>query len=316
MGSKAFPGVLMVALLASPFATLAAQPDNHDRTPHAASCKYAEMKSAFVVNRISDRLYAISEPDYYQANNSYLIIGDKHALMFDAGANSREDITKVVRGITAMPLSVMPSHLHYDHLGGIRFFDSIYLPDVPGVRRFEKVDGTYVIPDSTHLGSVDGFVPPAIRPAALIKPGDMIDLGGIKLRMLFSPGHTQDSVILYDEANNIMLTGDHLYPSQLLAGNVEQYSQSIAWTLGVGNNETRFFGAHPADRHAVPEMSYSSIARALNVLNDIKAGRATGKHVSDPDLIKSGKEYTVDDKISILTDVIFQNGNRFGYQTR
>ena len=68
---------------------------------------------AFVVHKLTDFLYAIGEPNYYQKNFSYLLVGSEQALMFDSGANQKEDITSVARKITSEPLSMLPSHLHF-----------------------------------------------------------------------------------------------------------------------------------------------------------------------------------------------------------
>jgi len=87
----------------------------------------------WAVQSLDANTYAIGEPRYYQANYSYLIVGDRRALLFDAGSGTR-DITHVVAGLTRLPVTVMPSHLHYDHTGGIAPFDSVAMIDVPYTR--------------------------------------------------------------------------------------------------------------------------------------------------------------------------------------
>ena len=68
---------------------------------------------------------AIGEPRYYQQNYAYLIMGERRALLFDAGSGTRDNITHIVAGLTQLPVTVMPSHLHFDHTGGIKPFTSI-----------------------------------------------------------------------------------------------------------------------------------------------------------------------------------------------
>ncbi|MGH8487091.1 MAG: MBL fold metallo-hydrolase, partial [Pseudomonas sp.] len=268
----------------------------------------------FVVHKINDFLYAIGEPNYYQKNYSYLIVGTKQALMFDAGANQKADITQVARKITDKPLSVLPSHLHFDHLGGLHNFQSIYLVDVPFTRQFKGQDGLYHVPEPVYLGNFDHMTVPPFNVARLIKPDEVIDLGGIRFRLLSTPGHTRDEVALYDEAHNILLSGDHLYPSWLLAGSLHDYVDSMNATLKLINKNTQIFGAHAdEDPSKVPLMTFNDAVMIRDTLQDIQAGRAKGESFSDPELIKNAQLFKVQKGISILTDITFTDGRSYGY---
>ena len=88
----------------------------------------------FAVEDLGAGTYAIGEPHYYQANYSYLIIGEERALLFDAGSGTR-DMRPVVSALTHLPVTVLPSHLHYDHLGGVPSFDRVALLDLEGDAR-------------------------------------------------------------------------------------------------------------------------------------------------------------------------------------
>lgn len=270
--------------------------------------------SAFVVHKLTDFLYAIGEPTYYQKNYSYLLVGEKQALMFDAGANQKEDITTVARQITDKPLSVLPSHLHFDHLGGLHNFRSVYLVDTPFTRKFKGKDGLYHVPEPVYLGNFDHMVVPPFKVARLVKPEETIDLGGLQVRLLSVPGHTRDEVALYDEAHDILLAGDHLYPSWLLAGNLKDYVSSLDATLKVISPKTAIYGAHAdEDPSRVPAMTYADVVAIRDKMLQIQAGRAKGEAFSDPELIKSSELYKVEKDISILTNIRFTDGRGYGY---
>jgi len=288
-------------LLGSPLAALA------DDVGKAAA-------PAFVVHRLSDFLYAIGEPNYYQKNYSYLLVGSDQALMFDSGANQKEDITQVARRITGKPLSVLPSHLHFDHLGGLHNFQSIYLLDSPFTRKFRRADGLYQVPEAVYLGNIDHMTLPPFKVARLVKPNEVIDLGGLKVRLLSMPGHTPDEVALYDEAHNILLAGDHLYPSWLLAGNLRDYVASLSATLKLINPQTTIYGAHAdEDANRVPSMTYADAQAIRDKMAQIQAGQAKGEAFSDPELIKHSQLFKVEKDISILTDIQFSDGRGYGY---
>lgn len=288
-------------LLAAPFAT------------QAQEASKAE-SPAFMVHKLTNFLYAIGEPNYYQKNYSYLLVGTDQALVFDSGANQKEDITLSVRKITDKPLSMLPSHLHFDHLGGLHNFKNIYLVDTPFTRQFREKDGFYRVPESIYLGNIDHMVLPPFKVARLIQPDEIIDLGGLKVRLISVPGHTQDEVALYDETHNILLAGDHLYPSWLLAGNVKDYVASLDATLKVINEQTTIYGAHGTeDPTKVPAMTYADVQAIRDKMVLIQAGRAKGEAFSDPGLIKSSELYKVEKDISILTNIQFNDGRGYGY---
>jgi hydroxyacylglutathione hydrolase len=87
----------------------------------------------FAVEDLGDGTFAIGEPRYYQQNYSYLIVGQTRAVLFDSGSGTR-DISGVVAGLTKLPVTVIASHLHFDHLGGIGVFEHVGMIDLPQTR--------------------------------------------------------------------------------------------------------------------------------------------------------------------------------------
>ena len=272
-----------------------------------------DQEQYFVIHQITEYLYAIEEPSYYQGNFSYLMIGSEQALMFDAGASPEHDMTQVIKQLTDKPFAVLPSHLHFDHIGGLKFFERIYLPNLDCLHSFKDEAGLYQIPDEFHLGSIDGFKPDPIQVEKMLDVGDVIDLGGISFQLLYAPGHSKDSIILYSDSLNICLLGDVLYPSELYVGNVADYEKSLAYIQSMTNAETQFFGAHPFVTSQLPQISMAELELTLKVMQAIARGEAKVHKVEHSILVREGKRHCVDERICIYTDITFKDGQRLEY---
>jgi glyoxylase-like metal-dependent hydrolase (beta-lactamase superfamily II) len=116
--------------------------------------------------------------------------------------------------LTNLPVTAMPSHLHFDHVGGLRFFGQVALPDVAGLRA-RTSDGHLQLGRFEFLGLIEGMKPPALSVTQWLKPGSEIDLGNRTLKVLAAPGHTDNSTVLLDEQTGNLFTGDTIYPGHV-----------------------------------------------------------------------------------------------------
>jgi hypothetical protein len=104
--------------------------------------------------KIDARTFALSEPKYWQRNVSYLILGSKQALLSDTGPGIYS-IRDLVQRLTSLPVIVVPSHLHFDHVGRISEFTDMALLDKRELRSLVK-DGVF-----TETQCVLGEFPPS-----------------------------------------------------------------------------------------------------------------------------------------------------------
>jgi Metallo-beta-lactamase superfamily len=91
----------------------------------------------FEVYRAGDGVFAIAEPFQFQEAISYLIVGTGRALMFDTGIGL-VPIRPVVEQLTRLPVEVLNSHTHFDHVGGNAEFDRILALDTSYTRANAK----------------------------------------------------------------------------------------------------------------------------------------------------------------------------------
>ncbi|WP_297094695.1 MBL fold metallo-hydrolase [uncultured Draconibacterium sp.] len=127
----------------------------------------------------------------------YLVEGNEKALLIDAGTNIK-GLDKIVESITSKPYTVVATHVHPDHTGpSIDVFSEIYIneADTVGIPQF--------MPD--YKGEVK-----------FLKDGEVFDLGGRKIEVVFTPGHTPGSTTFIDKAAKYGFSGDSFGSGNLL----------------------------------------------------------------------------------------------------
>ena len=140
----------------------------------------------------------------------------------DNGDKVAEQIRK--EGLT--PVAILLTHSHFDHILG-----------VPGLREVWPGLPVYCHPADVDEGKVTeelfGSTFPAVAAFAPITPyreGDTVQVGGITVEVLSTPGHTPGSVVL--KAEDILFTGDTLFRgdcgrTDLPGGSYEQILASL-----------------------------------------------------------------------------------------
>jgi hydroxyacylglutathione hydrolase len=233
----------------------------------------------FAVEDLGEGTVAIGEPRYYQQNYSYLIAGQTRAVLFDSGSGTR-DISGVVAGLTKLPITVIVSHLHFDHLGGIGPFGDVAMIDLPETRA--DMAGAFFKPSRyEYMGFVDGRVAPSFRVREWLAPGAVIDLGGRALRVLSTPGHTPGSVALFDATNRRLFIGDFIYPTTLYAflpgASLSAYQATARMLVGMLPPDTVLWTAHCCRKNegvSAPWLSIKDLRDLDAALTAVRAGQA------------------------------------------
>jgi glyoxylase-like metal-dependent hydrolase (beta-lactamase superfamily II) len=234
-------------------------------------------KSWFDVRPLADGVVLIAEPGHV---NNFLVIGEDRAVLLDTGLGVA-DIRSVAEQLAGKPLSVVNSHYHFDHSGGNRQFDDIAIhragaellaqPAPEGLAEgymaytqrlieawagYKQLDDTYF-----HLVTGDTLVRPlpagfdpasyAVVPSTattLLDDGDEIDLGGRVLRVMHTPGHSPDSICLFDERDGLLFGGDTINTgpiyAQLEDSDVAAFARSTRRLADLRDAVSRVFVCH------------------------------------------------------------------------
>ncbi|HEY3705886.1 MAG TPA: MBL fold metallo-hydrolase [Terracidiphilus sp.] len=226
--------------------------------------------SWFEVYKVTPGVFAIYEPHQSEETIGYLILGEKRALVFDTGMGIG-DLKALTARLTHLPIIVLNSHTHDDHVGNNWQFDIVYGMDTEFTRqnaRGSRDDAQAEI----GTGEVCGSLPPgfdrnayATKPwkiAKLVHDGERIDLGDRILEIIATPGHTPDSITLFDRAQGLLFTGDTYYQGTIWIyrpeTNLAAYGNSVHRLAALAPQVKMVLGAHNvpvASPSVLPELS-------------------------------------------------------------
>lgn len=229
----------------------------------------------FCHREVAPGIHAIGEPRFHQVNWNYLVLGETRALMFDSGTGVR-DIRGVIRRFTDLPVTCLPSHLHFDHVGNLHLFDDVAIADLPLIRVFEK-DGVLQHPGDRFLGEKEGMTWRPARVSHWWKPGHQIDLGGRTLKIIHTPGHAPEHVSLWEEATQTLLAADFMYHgalyAQVIGANLKDYASTAQDLSDLLPDGVSIFGAHgvadEAGTHNTPQLDKQDLKDLLNTLKSL-----------------------------------------------
>jgi glyoxylase-like metal-dependent hydrolase (beta-lactamase superfamily II) len=220
----------------------------------------------------------------------------KKALLFDAGMGIG-DLRKVTAELTKLPIVVLNSHTHNDHVGGNWQFDTVYGMDT-GFTRTSARGSRDEAQAEISQGQICGELPKgfdrnsyATRPwkiAEFKHDGDRIDLGSRSIEILATPGHTPDAICLFDREHGLLFTGDTYYQGRIWLFRPETdltaYDASVRRLAALAPQVKMVLGAHN-----VPVTSPTVLPLLAVAFEEVRAGKVA------PSPTGSGKvSYKVD----------------------
>lgn len=181
--------------------------------------------------------------------NTYVLHDDTNqAVIVDPGNYEEKEHEALMDYIVKMNLSVqfvVNTHPHLDHVCGNKWcVEHLHCP----VYMHEKALGIYH--QAAIYASVMGMeVEPCPEPSKLLKEGDILSFGNQHLQVLYTPGHAEGSICLYDAANQLVFVGDVLFAgsvgrSDFPTGSAILLIQSIREKLMVLPDETEVYCGH------------------------------------------------------------------------
>lgn len=147
----------------------------------------------YVVGQVQTNCYVVSNED------------TKEAIIIDPGANGKA-LSDRIKKDGLKPVAILITHAHFDHIGGAKEIAQEF-----GIKTYlhekDKDSLTNVkINASWMIGREDSF-----EADEFLKDEQELDLAGLHLRVLFTPGHTPGGCCFYFPYEDVLFSGDTLF---------------------------------------------------------------------------------------------------------
>jgi hydroxyacylglutathione hydrolase len=140
---------------------------------------------------------------------------------------------------------IIITHTHIDHVGGVAALVDEYACPVLMHAEAEPMLGQLPT-QAMMMGLRFGKVPAVDRH---IEDDEVLQVGGLELKALYTPGHAPGHLAFYLESEGLVLSGDALFAggvgrTDLFGGDTELLLRSIAERLMTLPDETRVLPGH------------------------------------------------------------------------
>jgi hydroxyacylglutathione hydrolase len=193
----------------------------------------------------------------------YLVEGSKLAVVIDAGTNIK-NLDKIVATITKKPVMVVATHVHGDHVGSpLDAFPEIYI----------NSEDKALIP--TMMPNYKGKI-------RYLYEGQIIDLGGRQLEVVFTPGHTPGSTTFIDKNAGYGFSGDSFGSGHLLLNG--DFSTLMATCRKMSAIMGRFAikSLYPGHFTGSNVETKQRIDDMISICEGVLAGTIKGENVQNP----------------------------------
>ncbi len=192
-----------------------------------------------------------------QTNCYFLINEDTKEVLIVDPADRAQKIIEWINSEGLKPVAILLTHGHFDHIMGVQGVKKEY-----GIPVYASKDEVEVLADpqinvSTMMGAYL-----SMKADELFSDGDVLELAGMKLKVISTPGHTIGSVCFYMEEEKVLISGDTLFEasvgrSDFPTGSSRQLIESIKTRLFVLPDDTDVFPGHGGTTNIAYEKAHN-----------------------------------------------------------
>lgn len=160
--------------------------------------------------------------------NTYLVWdATNEAVVIDAGNMSESEnamFKELISSLGVKPVMAVNTHGHFDHTQGVKWLKEEY-----GVEFACSSKDKFLI-DASSGGVVYGLKCNEVPEIDVdLDSVDSVKFGDTELRIIKTPGHTPGHVVLFNEAERVLFTGDTLFKESI--GRTDLPGGDYSWIM-------------------------------------------------------------------------------------
>ncbi len=177
--------------------------------------------------------------------NCYFAINEetKEVLVVDPG-DSAQMLADQIKQKELKPVAILLTHGHFDHVMAAEELAEMFGIKIYAHEAEKSTLEDYRLNVSGMIGRRDHY-----HADVYVKDGQVLDLAGIKLKVLHTPGHTEGGCCYYSEQEGILFSGDTLFcqsvgRTDFPGGSMSQIVRSIKEKLLALPDEVKVYPGH------------------------------------------------------------------------
>ena len=160
--------------------------------------------------------------------NTYLVWDvTKEAIVIDAGNMSEAEnamLKELIASLELKPVMVVNTHGHFDHTQGVKWLKEEY-----GVKFACSSKDKFLI-EASSGGMVYGLRCNEVPEIDLdLDVNESVKFGQTELRVIKTPGHTPGHIVLFNEVEKVLFTGDTLFRESI--GRTDLPGGDYSWIM-------------------------------------------------------------------------------------
>lgn len=236
--------------------------------------------SIYTIKELLPKLWSIDENG---EDTIYLIAGDERALLIDTGWGLG-DLAGLVASLIPLPLLVVNTHGHPDHVCGNGQFTAVHIHpnDIPLLEgnflpenREWMINGILGKTEPQGL-SKEGWINTPLSQVIPVRDGFTFDLGGRTVEVIESPGHSPGCICLRERNEDLLFTGDTVLQGQIWlhldhSMPLPIFRESVLRLTAITNDNTKIFPGH-----STSPLTKVILSQLLTSVEQVISGEAQG----------------------------------------
>ncbi len=184
----------------------------------------------------------------YNENTYILYDNTNKCVIIDPGCHNnteRESISNFIKKNQLIPVHLLNTHCHIDHIVGNHFISNKYKLNPS----FHKYDYDLLNFVEHHTKVTEMNYKKCDVPNNYLNENDIIKFGNSVLKVIYTPGHSLGSISFYSQIDNFIISGDTIFKgsigrTDLFGGNFKTLITTIKKKIFDLNNNIKIYPGH------------------------------------------------------------------------